>query len=461
MTLPSMLLAVLAGAALSGCGNAQSQQSELDEALRTVQLAEVGYVPNQAGNTASVAAYRQQTLGKAAQQLDLVIQNGTPGEKVAARRLKADIQASAARDAAREAAAEYEQLAPRAVELVTYAVAAERAAARGAAMDERQPAVIAGLNEEIGKQNQRKSELQREAADLQKKLDAENAALAEINTRRDQAVGQAQQLRDQAFVQEGQQQFDTYEQAAVAEREGTKADAEVARRQLNIDVLNSQLSVLKSQLALTDNLLTELSERVKAGQARQTEIETGVAGANTDRDAQLAKLRTEVDQLVSVYRSAVEQRLATATEQMRSAVSLLEQAQGDARLATNREAVQLDLLAARAAEAHLLAQQLLVTSGFHSILGVIAQNTQKLEGAELPALQQAMADLAQKKTQLATQAREAVQRGQELAQQLAGGSGAVAEAAQKRTERFEAYKQSIDAAVQSPAPEAPAPAPQQ
>lgn len=428
-----VLMASLAG--LTACGESVSPQSALDDALRQIEIAQQGYAQPAGEKATALEQHRSEALAEAARTLQDVLSGGTPAQQVAARQLLAEIRASMARMAAQEAAAAYGQVAPQAVALLDIATAAESADSRRVLLDERRPAVIQAVREEIQQQQTRQQNLQAEAQQLQQKIEAEEAQLKTINTRRDEAMARAQELRAQAFVAEGDEQYRLYDQAAAAEREGTVAAAEGDRHRLTIDMIQSQLAVIDSQLKLTNDLIREMQERVQAAQQRQQEVEQGVAEAVQARGQQVQQLSAALEEVSRRFNQQVDQKLQQASERIAEAVQHLEAAQGQA-TGQVRQAVEQDLLGARAAQASLLAEHLLVVDGFHDVLRALQQAVAGVEDAQVPALQTLTQDLAAKKSDLVAQAQQAIQSGQQLATQLGD---------QDQADRLAQYAQRINA----------------
>lgn len=410
-----VLVALTAG--LTACGESVSPQSALDDALRQVEVAQQGYAQPAGEEARALIQHRGETLAEAARTLQDVLSGGTPAQQVAARQLLAEIQASMARMAAREAAQAYGQIAPQAVSLLDIATAAESADSRRLLLDERRPAVIEAIREEIQQQQTRQQNLQAEAQQLQQKLQAEQGQLETINARRDEAMARAQELRARAFVAEGDEQYRLYDQASAAEREGTVAAAEGDRHRLTADMLQSQMAVIESQLKLTSELVGEMQERVQAAQQRQQEVEQGVAQTTQTRDQHVQQLTTALEEVSRQFNQQVDQKLQQAGAQLAEAVQHLEAAQGQAS-GPVQQAVRQDLLGARAAQASLFAEHLLVVDGFSDVLRTLQQTVAGVEGAQVPALAALTQDLAAKKTDLAARAQQAIQSGQQLANQL-------------------------------------------
>jgi chromosome segregation ATPase len=442
-TLPSLVL-VAGIVGLTACDDAGRQQTALQDAIQQIQVAERGFVAA-SDEPVPLMQHRRENLEDASRKLRSVVDQGTAAQQTTARRLLADLASSLARMDAQQAAAAYGEIAPESVQLVSLAMAADRAAARAQLLDQRQPAVIEALRTQIREEEARLAELRASAEQTQRQIDGERAALERIENQRDQAMARAQELRSQAFVAEGAEGFRLADDAAAVEREGTIAAAEGDRRQLTIDMLQSQLSVVESQLRLTTEVIEELNSRVAAAQRRQGEIEQASIDAIRARDEQIAALSERLGDVLSAFRERVDGRLQQASQRLGEAVQHLQAAEGGADRDI-RDHVQLDLLTARAMQVHLYAEHLMLTAAFHDLLRTLQQSIASLDGVEAPGLAEAVQQLAEQRTALAAEATQAIQSGQQLAAQLANAPESVASVAAEHTRRLAGYQQRLQAA---------------
>ena len=436
----SMMVLVMAAGGLIGCGESASEPEALDRAVESFQQAHRGYVPQGAdADPLDARRYRQQALRETTQQLDEVAESGPVAQQISARRLLADIDLSAAYHLTREASMAYARLVPRTVKLMSHSVAADRAAARGDALDLNQPELIQVLEQEIQTQSKRQKQLQDELAELAEQLKVEEAAQAEQRQARDQATSQAQSLREQGFVAEGDEQFDLYDQAAKQERQAAVATAEMERRQLNIDMLSSRIDVANSQLSLINELVNELRQRVEAGRQRQQEIEQGVAEAHEARDVSLTTLTAEFQDVLATYREEVDAPLNAAGQRLNQAVRHLDTAQGQAGGGADRvlaQNVQGDRLAALTTHAQLLAEQMQIVQGFHQSVSLLRDAVQQINPDQTEPFDTALSALDAQSQELAAQARQTIESARELAGQV--GDSELAEVQSQRLDRLTA-----------------------
>lgn len=442
--LASVMLMAVAGIQ-AGCGESSVEPGVLKDAVTAFDRAQQGFVPEgtqegtQSADTIGVRAYRQQALREAGARLDAVIESGSASQQIAAGRLRAGVDASAAHYATREATLAYAALAPRAVKLMSQVAAADRAMARGQALDVNQPELIRALEAEVQQQTQRRQELQHESDELTAQLKAQQAEQAAIRATRDKATAAAQALREQAFIAKGDQRYDLYDQAAKKQREASTAAAEMERRQLDIDMLNSRLGVVNSQLSLANELLAELKGRADAARRRQQEIEQAIAAAMKDRDAALDALAGGFQGVMAVYREQVDAPLAAATQRMAQAVAQLQAAQKlaasgpDAALA---QSLRADVLGALTTQSQLLTEHLRTVRGFHQILEMVSNGVQRIDPQQAAAFDAALSELAAKMSELAAKAQQTIASAQQLADQLGGASGGIAAAAKAQSERL-------------------------
>jgi len=184
---------VLAGAlaAVSGCDSQASQQAEaqrhLDAALTKLGKANAGYIAVDNGQAAeSFLAYRQETMDAAFADLNKIMALNAPQQKLQALRLGAEIDASAARHAAREAAVENAALTGRATVLLGYVSAMEGAAARSDSLQPQTEQQLVKLREEVANQTAKRNELAGIIDDLSGKLEAVQAEAEQFTARANQ-----------------------------------------------------------------------------------------------------------------------------------------------------------------------------------------------------------------------------------------------------------------------------------
>ena len=110
----------LCSAVLSGCEEQQAAaQRHLDAAIAQIDIAERGYTDQQGED---YQAHRNAALDKATSDLQSVLANGTPQQKVVAGRQLAQIKLSTARYEARRALTDYAGLASRSASMTLLSV---------------------------------------------------------------------------------------------------------------------------------------------------------------------------------------------------------------------------------------------------------------------------------------------------------------------------------------------------
>jgi hypothetical protein len=406
-------------AGLAGCGEAGSQQAagekNLLAAIERIDQAHQGFVPasmSTDGVPMELQTYRQDTLNDALAQLEKVIQSGTPQQQAAARRLFAEISASASRHLARQALAEYANLAARSTAMLSYLAAADRAAARAALFVSDDAAVTAELESARQTQLGQQQELQQRIEQLQSQRDQHEQQLAQSRQQADQAVAAASDFRQQAFVATGDEQYDLYDKAAEQDRVASSASAEAEKHRMALDVLDSQLVVLDRQQQLVRELLTDLEQEANEAAEQMQLAKQSAAAAEDDRKEAAQALAQEFEQVMAVYEQAVDGQFDQAAQRIAQAVQAVENVASQS--AAERQAVQSDLLAALNEQTHTLTQHAIVAAGMAHTVGALAAGSERLGLPTAPMLTQALDQLKTKQDALIEQARAAVTAGQEL-----------------------------------------------
>jgi chromosome segregation ATPase len=448
-----LLLVAALSPVLTGCDSQASQQAEaqrhLEAARAKLSLANAGYITSDAAKDVALLEYRQDTMDAAFEDLNKVMSLDAPQEKAQALRLAADIDASAARHAARRAAIENAALSGRSTVLLGYLAAIEGSASRAEALKPQYDQRIAELQAEIQEQNAQHEQLVAEASTLEKQVQDVSARAQEFKARADEVYAQAQKLREQAFVTSGDRMYDLQDQAAELERQAAKESASAEEQQVLVNDLTARLELARAQIATTEQLLAELNEQVKAvrtNAARQADESTEAANASEEAVKMLAE---EYKNTAGVYEEAVQKNMALAGEKAEKAVNGLTQAvslaQGG-RGATDAESVRLQLLAAYVNQAHIATTHATYLRDMVSMTRTILNSVEHVapEAAEMYRSQ--ITTLSQTEADLNETASKAVEAGLELAAELAPeGSTAedseVVAIAMQQKDRLQTYSQ--------------------
>lgn len=444
-----------------GCDQQEAAHSKLDAAVEIFETAHRGYVPSKQGEQESqeLQAYRQQALEPAVTKLKEVLQSAdaSAGEKVTAGRLLASVHLSRARFDQREATNEYASLAGRSTTLLTYLRVVEDAVSRVAMLSQSTEAkTVATLQQEIQRQqtNQKSYEQGYTDAAGQKQpgLDEVQAKLKDLQAQREQKLKTADEiaakaaaLRQQAFVAQGQAQYDLYDQADKIAREAAAARVQAEQLAVQIEVLQAQQAMLQVMIREAEQVAKDTASRIEeihkqeqAKQAKLAEVKTQLSEASDT-------LMQEFSETVRVFEEAVQAKFDAANQRATQAIAALKQAVGQAR-GNDQMAVKADLLSAYVDQADILSNQAILTHSFSEILGLVAQSGQKALPQQAQQLTDAHQATASKQQAVATAANEAIAAGLELATELANraqGESNLAMLVQDQQQRLQGYRDSL------------------
>jgi hypothetical protein len=423
LTLPILSLVMLS---LLGCDSQASQQAKaqkyLESARTKLRAADVGYVLSAAGasgESANLQAYRQESMDAVFADLNEVLKLDAPQQKLQALLISAVIDASAARYAARQAATENAVLAGRSTTLLGYLTALEGSSSRAIALKPQEALILEKLNEEIVTQSVVRDELSARAGDLNTRLEAVNAKANAFKARADEGYAKAQALQEQAFVARGDRMYDLQDQASKLERAAAVESAAAEREQVVARDLLAELELTASQLTLTEQLVSDLSNQVTQTQARAVTLENESAAAAQAAGQAATTMAEEFTQIADVHAKAVQAKMDQAGKRIDKAVASLEQAVG---LATDRDTKQtakLQLLSAYVDQAHIATSHAIYVGGLASTTRVLAESARKLTPQDAGAYTDRLETLLSSQADLNTRADEAVQTGKELAAELA------------------------------------------
>lgn len=410
-----------------GCDQQASQQAEaqrhLDAALDKLRQANSGYVPSSPdsqGEAIGLQVYRQQTMDSAFEDLNKVLALNAPQQKLVALRISAQIDISAARHAAHEAAGENAVLAGRSTLLLGYLTALEGSSARAASLEPHTASTtLAKLQEEIDRQNARRTELEDEAADLGNRLQEVTAGIQRFKAKADEGYAKAQALQEEAFVAQGERMYDLQDEASKRERRAAIESAAAEREQVIASDLSRRLKLAQGQLALIDQLVTGLTDQMKQTRASAARL-TDESAASAESSEQAAKtMAEEYKQIVAVHEQAVQSRMTEAGEKVDKAVAELEQAIGLARESSDREALRVQLLAAYVDQAHIATTHAIYLNDLAHTTSMLAQSAQRLTPRDAGVYTDPLQKLTQAQAGLNERAAKAIEAGVALASELA------------------------------------------
>lgn len=384
--IPLMLLIGLL-ASVSGCDSQASQQAEaqkhIEAALTKLDMANAGYIADdKAGEGQDLLAYRQKTMDAATGDLEKVLALNAPQQKVQALSIIAQINASAARHAARDARIEQATLAGRSTVLLGYISALDAAAARAQSLTPMTDQQIADLQVDISKQTEKQQALTKQIDDLQTQLAAVNDQVQQFQDKANQGDAEALKLDEQAFVTHGDKTYELQDQAAQLKRKAAVQSASAEQKQVTADNLSAQLDLARVQLDTVNKLLAEMNEQVQATQADTARLADQAEAADQAKAEALTVLAKEYQQLTDVYDTAVEKRMKTAEDKMDQAVQRLEQAAGLASSPSEKDAIKLKLISAYADQAHIAISRAAYARDFASTTESVIDCVTRTQGGD-------------------------------------------------------------------------------
>jgi hypothetical protein len=291
LSLPFLLCVVVW---FGGCGDpaANAPEEAFDQALETIQQAEQRYVPEsyfeareeeaiqqgveqEIGQRAELEAYRHETLQKAIEPLEEVIQIGDLGQQMEARRLLSQVHATFANHHGREALTAWTQLGVKGTSHVLYLDVIREAAARVDRFSKMQDltslrAAFSDDREEFRLQQQ---QVQQQADEVRRRLEQTQRRIQRLKQTVRDNLALAEQLSRAAFVKrfEAAQQANP-EQAALLGDLGTTEDDRAVPEVDLLQVLR-ELQGLLDQRAEVFEGSDQMSLRQRTLNAQQREIE--------------------------------------------------------------------------------------------------------------------------------------------------------------------------------------------
>ena len=404
-----------------GCERRESAGNEhLQSARELIERASQGYTESGQANPddpTRLEQFRQRMLDKALGQLERAVQAGSPQQQVAARRLLADVHASAARRTTRQATTAYADLAASANKLISQLRAVDRLANQAAVHSQDRSAIRDALQAEIQAQQEQQSSAQSEAEELK-------GQIAELENKRDQhrqAAKQANQqqhkLEQQAFDAEGDQRYKLLDQASEAGQRANKADTQAERVQVRIERLNAQLSIVQTKLSEIGKALKNLNAQLDQWRERQREADQQLEAVQQKKAEAAQKLVDQFKEAQSQYEQQVHQALTAAGGRMQDAVSQLQEAANQAG-GDQHTSVRQDLLAKRVTQTYVLNEHVMVAAGFGRTISILAHRAPQIMPQRADTFVEARRNIVQQQQDVVDAAREAAQNGQTVADEL-------------------------------------------
>ncbi|MCC7203994.1 MAG: hypothetical protein IT441_02860 [Phycisphaeraceae bacterium] len=433
-----VLIASVVWTALSaGCGRSDAaEQTRVHEAV--VQATAVldrgleGFVwPGPDGaDTQTLAAYQGEQYLKAIGILEPVANQGSPVQRSTVNGLLADLYAVTAGRTSTQADLAWAGLSTRTGSLATYLDALLQAHTQAGQFSKDESALQSSLLT-ISRQVRDELEgIKAKAAEFQAKVDQNLQQVQKLASERDTHAAEAQKLSQEAFVDSTQQHFDTEAKAIDAQRAADAAANQIERLDAQRAVLESELNILKNQVAS----LTKLADAVDAERTSSTQRDQQSVAkkdqALTQQSAALKELADQFRQVTADFDANVASLLNKADEQAERAVTLATAATRGGVNGAGREQAELALLSARLAQARATAQHVMIVGNFGRMLGLIAQNAKTLAADQGQFLVETADRFASRQKELITKAEtdltDAVTLAKELAQDPTSQTGKMA-----------------------------------
>ena len=276
-------LLLLALSLLTGCPDEKAKtyeeaRKDFDNALTLVDEAEKGFVDQKDGESASdtwsefyektdLTTHRQETFKKASEELKKVIANGTEREKIAARRLMADLYASAARDKLREALTNSAEVASRGATGLSFVNAVDRADSRIQMLNGDEGPLIEKLDE---RKRQARAEIEKYTQDVaarEAKIRELDGGIADHTKKRDAAQLAAAQLQRDAAGKNADVQTKMQIEAIAKQREADKNASDAELLGVSLVAQKSELAILRHQLERWEKVEQEATTQIAAAQS--------------------------------------------------------------------------------------------------------------------------------------------------------------------------------------------------
>lgn len=433
---------------LAACDEQASQQiaagRNLDDAVRLMEQAHLGYVPGEQDEQAArdVQAFRQATLDRAIKPLEDAIDRGSATQAAQAAVLRSDIASSHAMHLTGQAVEAGSDLLGETVALFDTAskLVSHQAQRRMLERDlgqvaDRYSSARADKREEVRAQRQRREELQSE-------LDEVRAAAEEARERAEQLLQRAAEAEEKAFVADGEARHDLEDAAAGYRREAAQFTATAEKREVRLGVLASRIERVDRRIEALTGASETLRQRGGVTEEQQVELASQREEKRERIDELVAQLTSEVAELQALFEQDVSTPLSDAADAVASVIDTLDQVAQNQQITDEQEArLQMTLFARRLDLAHVLSQHAGVTLSFASALDHVSQSSDRVDFA------QGVSELESLHTQLVEATRNAAAAARELADDIerTNAFSAIAEDAEVRSEMQNALERRLRA----------------
>lgn len=370
-------LILITSVAAFGCSDPQAAQNASvrtthQQVTALLAKAQLPYVPGDKVGDISHAEYRQKQQELAQAELLKIIQEGTPRQQIATRRLAADIYDSAARQQLGGTTSRWTELSNKSALLLSYLQAVDRADAQMRRFSGEQTELIAGMRKQA-------DTMQSQSDDFKKELDAAQSKAKELGAKIDALTKetksytqQTASLREKAFSQTGVERYKSYEEAAKLAIKGNQTSAELQTLEAQLDIVQSNARILKRQLELSDEAVAQAQAQIKSTIASQEERSKLRTKAEQEKQQAVDKLDTELNAMVTAYKQLMDEGFGPVLVKINNAIELLDGTLALAKEGNVRRQVQLDLLARKLSKLNALSIEASAAGDWARKLQVIA-----------------------------------------------------------------------------------------
>ena len=168
------------------------------------------------------------------------------------------------------------------------------------------------------------------------------------------------------------------------QRQANATDAEAQKRQVRLEVVQSERAIYVDRRDSTQRFLEGVKEKRRTTEARQREIrDLSETAAKKKREA-VEELLDEMQKVLKAYSEQVRATLKTANEKTRQAVVEAEHALKLASSREMRQVHQLNLLACRLDQVYVLTSQIQTIGDMGSTIGVLRERSRQIMTDQAP-----------------------------------------------------------------------------
>lgn len=317
---------------LAACADESAVQdaklrADFAKALQIVEQAEMGYVPAKGAgpqDSTDLWVYRQKKLAEAAAALTPLLNQGSESQQQAARMVMSDIASSASRHEANAALASWAEIARRSGRLISLLGEVDQAAYRASAFSpESYTPLVSNLKDRATASQRKLDDLRSTASALEPRIKSMSQERDKLAAEGDRQIEKAGALRDQAFVAQEPEQTTLNDQADAAERAGQKATASSREIASGLDVFESEMKIVATQIELNEKTLKLIAEQTTQVEGMQAEARKSLDAAVAEQDRAIKEMVGELETLTRDFEEQVEKRYVAADGHAVKAIDLV------------------------------------------------------------------------------------------------------------------------------------------